>query len=208
MGFVAIKKSTGERVDLTQLKNPRSHDIKSGDCICQLCGERMIIRAGFVREAHFAHYAQTECRTDYEYHPESRLHLAGKRFVADKLREGIAEYSGATIEFEVKVPEAHRVADIMVTFPMGWREAHEIQLASISIEKLQERTYAYLGEGIDVVWWLGKSAATESNQLWCAKNLGYCFILNAALSDEFYGETEQDTRVKQYSSKGYRYDLV
>jgi len=64
-----------------------------------------------------------------------------------------------------------------VTFPTGWRVAHEVQLASITTEHLQERTNDYTLAGIDVVWWLGKSADTETNRAWCRCTFGYALSL-------------------------------
>ena len=174
MPFVAKRKGTGERVDITLMENPRGV-LKPGECICQVCGMPMIVKAGLVRQHHFAHVGR--CSSDYQSHPESPAHQDAKRFLAANLHEQFREYANTTIEYEVPIPEVRRVADLLVTFPTGWRVAHEVQLASITTEQLQERTNDYILAGIDVVWWLGKSADTEANRAWCRCTFGYALSL-------------------------------
>lgn len=175
MPFIAKLISTGERVDITRIENPRQ-SLRAADIVCQLCGEPMIVKAGLIVRPHFAH--KTQCTSDYAAHPESLEHLATKRYLADALRAGAPEYFDVPIDFEVPVPEVRRVADLMITFPTGHRIAHEVQLASITTEELQARTNDYLHAGIDVVWWLGGSADTPANREWTTLNLGAAFYLN------------------------------
>lgn len=189
MPFIALEKNTNKRIDITQVKNPRL-TLKNQDCICQLCGEPLIVRSEFMRsgylvQAHFYHY-QGACKSKYEVHPESPEHLRCKELVAQALRAQFAEFSDATIEFEVVVPEANRVADILITFPMGWRVAHEIQLSPISPDKLEERTNAYNSTGIDVYWWLGKSADNAANRAWCTERYGYSLSIDITRSEAQY----------------------
>lgn len=176
MPFIALHKETKDRIDITTINNPRQF-LKSGDCICQLCERPMIVKAGLILRPHFAHYVD-DCHTDYESHPESQDHREGKLFLASHLRETFEEYTDSTIEYEVPIPEVRRIADLLVTFPAGWRVAHEVQLASITTEKLEDRTNDYARAGIDVVWWLGKSANTPANRDWCRKTFGHAFCLN------------------------------
>jgi competence protein CoiA len=140
----------------------------------------MIIKAGLIVAAHFAH--KSTCPTDYKSHPESPEHRAGKILVAECLRANVGEYSTALIEYEVPIPEVRRVADVLVTFPMGWRVAHEVQLASITTEELAQRTEDYLHAGVDVVWWLGKSADTPANRDWCQRVLGFSLSIHLEAS--------------------------
>jgi competence CoiA-like predicted nuclease len=171
MPFVALNKTTRQRVDITKIENPRLA-LKSEEHVCQLCEQPMIVRAALILQPHFAH--RVMCPSDYGYHPESQEHRAAKRFLAQYLRETYEEYTTAQIEFEVPIREAKRVADILVEFPMGWRIAHEIQLASITTLQLQERTSDYVRAGIDVIWWLGKAADTETNRDLCLEEVGFC----------------------------------
>gem|GEM_PF-2511317 len=104
--------------------------------------------------------------------------LAGEAHLAGLLREQYIEYTDAQIAYEVPIPEVKRVADILIVFPLGWRIAHEVQLAAISLAELRERTEEYERAGIDVVWWLGKAADTQSNRLWCIQTFGHCYTIN------------------------------
>ena len=130
----AKRKGTGERLDITLIENPRGV-LKPGECICQVCDTPMIVKAGLVRQHHFAHVGR--CSGDYQSHPESPAHQDAKRFLAANLREQFREYVNTAIEYEVPIPEVRRIADLLVTFPTGWRVAHEVQLASIPTEQLQ-----------------------------------------------------------------------
>jgi competence CoiA-like predicted nuclease len=177
MTFIGLHKETSERIDITQFEHPRL-SLKSGDCVCQLCGSPLMVRAGNVYRAHFSHYGERECHSEFKSHPESPEHREAKTILAKFLKESYQEYSSARFDYEVPIPEVRRVADLLVNFPMGWRIAHEIQLAGISIEELQARTDDYYKAGIDVVWWLGKSADTLTNRAWCVQTFGYCVTLN------------------------------
>lgn len=174
MPFIARHKETEERIDITRIPNPRQV-LKAGDCVCQLCGVPMIIKAGAILRAHFAHV--TSCTSDYQSHPESAEHREAKVYLATHLKEAFKEYTDAQIEYEVPLPEVKRIADLLITFPMGWRIAHEVQLASITTETLEARTNDYARAGVDAVWWLGKSANTPANRAWCRETFGYALCL-------------------------------
>jgi competence CoiA-like predicted nuclease len=137
MPFIAIRKATGERIDITAIEYPRAA-LTSGECLCQLCGVPMIVKAGLVHQHHFAHAGR--CTSDYQSHPESPAHREAKRYLDTHLREWFKEYANTHNAYEVPIPEVKRIADLLVTFPTGWRVAHEVQLASITTEHLQERT--------------------------------------------------------------------
>lgn len=173
MPFVARIKSSGDRVCIEDYDRPKA-DLPAGDLVCQFedCAHPMIVRGGSIVRPHFAHRAASPCQTSYESHPESAEHRAGKRAIATFLRGDLArrgyDMSRIRVEFEVQIPEARRVADVLVTFPGGMREAHECQLSPISIADLDRRTTAYLASGIDPIWWLGIGfpADTRTNRDW------------------------------------------
>lgn len=188
MPFVALDKNTKERIDITKIENPRL-TLKSGEVICQLCEAPMIVKAGLKKRHHFAHYA--ECNSDYEYHPQSEEHLGGKEIVAEYAGSWFEELAGARPDFEVRIPEVRRVADVLFTFPNGWRVACEVQLASITTEQLQQRTDDYLRAGIDTLWFFGKSAHTSANIIWSIKTFGFALILEYTERPVFTKITEQ-----------------
>jgi competence CoiA-like predicted nuclease len=141
----------------------------------------MILRAGKIMTPHFAHVVA--CTSEYGSHPESAAHLAAKQTIYKYLESQYSKVQGVKIEYEVKVPEAGRIADVMVTFPKGWRVAHEMQLASITNGSLEERTVSYARAGIDVYWWLGKAADTPANRTWCVETLGICGVINVNIDN-------------------------
>jgi competence CoiA-like predicted nuclease len=99
----------------------------------------------------------------------------------DKLEECYRVKGDPDIELEVPIDmkwrARGRVIDILVTWPMGWREAHEIQLSAITPQALEERTDDYLRSGIDVIWWIGNRANTKENKDWCMERFGEAYIL-------------------------------
>ena len=107
----------------------------------------------------------------------------GKRLIAEALRDvldgmGLGE---AVVEYEVPVAtrESHRVIDVCVAYPCGWREAHECQLAAITPEELEIRTRDYLDAGIDCVWWLGEGSRADrpENREWLYRKQGEVVLL-------------------------------
>lgn len=176
MPFIAIDKNSGNRIDILTVSNPRT-TLKTTDCICQLCGEPMFMKAGPLIRPHFAHYA--DCTSEYKIgHAETPEHLFAKMELKQLLKEQFSNLEHIEIDYEVPIPEIKRIADVMITFPMGWRMAHEIQLANITTEELEERTNDYLRAGIDVYWWLGKSADNLSNRSWCIDEFGFSLSIN------------------------------
>ena len=133
MPFIAKRWGTDERIDITTIEFPRAV-LELVRCVCQICGANMIIKAGMIRQHHFAHVAA--CSEEYGSHPESSAHRNAKLFLATHLREQFQEYTDVVIEYEVPIREVMRIADLLVTFSTGWRVAHEVQLASITTEQL------------------------------------------------------------------------
>lgn len=180
MPFIAKDKRTGQRIDISRIPNPRIA-LRECEVICQLCGESMIVKSGLIVSAHFAH--KNACGSELGTHPESAEHRFAKLYLIGHLSAEFEEYQNARFDLEVPIQEARRVADLLVTLDSGWRIAHEVQLASITIEELKERTDDYGRAGVDVVWWLGKRAATPANERWCLETFGFCVGL------EFHSNT-------------------
>lgn len=184
MPFVAKHKETGDRLDITTVENPKG-TLKSGDYLCQLCSEPLIVRTehyrrGFKVNAHFAHHR--DCNSQYDAHPESAEHRWAKLYLREQLRQFYSKWS-TSLDIQLEVPIAMdwrargRIADVLVSWPLGWREAHEIQLAPITIENLKDRTNDYRRAGIDVIWWLGKSADNYPNRAWCMETFGESYSI-------------------------------
>lgn len=175
MPFVAINKNNNTRVNIRRIKDPR-FELKD-EYICEICKERMLIRGSDKVTYHFSHYPHNKetpvlCPDREKESPE---HLLAKSHLADMLIEKFSTHVDVKVEEEYWLPEIQRKADVLVTFPMGWRIAHEIQLSFISIDELEKRTNDYLSAGIDVFWWFGHKADTDLNRRWAIRNTGHCF---------------------------------
>lgn len=191
MPFIALQQSTGKRIDITTIEQPRAV-LQAADMVCPVCGHPMTIKAGMINRAHFAHKpGREDCPYAMYAAGETQEHREAKQLIRDLLAEWFSEYGIARPELEVYVPEVmharNRIADVMFTFPSGWRVAHEAQLASITVEELQARSEDYESAGIDVFWWLGRDAGKPGPYEWSMNRYG--FILKI----DVYGRRE--TRV-------------
>lgn len=169
MPFIARHKVTKRRIDITAFEYPRQ-ELKIGEYVCQFCENPMIIKAGMIKRPHFAH--RSTCTSPYAANPESMEHLEAKEFLKRTLPIRFTEYKDARIEYEVPIKEVRRIADLLVIFPNEYRVVHEVQLASITVENLEKRTNDYRRAGLDVIWWLGKSASSPANRDWCMRTFG------------------------------------
>lgn len=170
MPFVAQNINSGERIDITKYTSPRE-ELGHVSFECRLCKIQMFVRRSPKGKFHFVH--KRPCTTNYQSHPETPEHLAGKSFVATYVLPKLNEYATFNYLYEEPLFEVKRIADIVTKFPMGWWVAHEIQLSSITPEELEERTRDYLNAGVDVVWWFGKGADTKQNRQWAIKTYGF-----------------------------------
>lgn len=171
---------TNEELDITIIDNPREVVDKERLC-CKFCNGRVSIKQGLLRAKHFFHI--NICTSDFERHPESPQHNLGKEIIANHIKINWEEYGSAVVKFEYIVPEIKRIADIAMIFPSGWIVVHEIQLAPITNEQLENRTNDYRKLGIDTIWWLGKSADTKANQEWSIDRFGFSLSIDYSILD-------------------------
>ena len=164
MAFIAVSPDDPKvRYAIREIDDPRQ-DLAGHEFVCQACGWQMYIKGGTDNvRFHFAHYPGYPTRCPYFAHErmgDSR-HEAGKMAVMAYLRR-FEQYSECTMLDEVFVTP--RIADVMVTYPSGEREIHEVQLSAIQADELLERTKDYVKSGIKfVVWWLGGPMLEKSN---------------------------------------------
>ena len=158
--MTAKRRSTGEVICVLDFEDPR-RELQVDDLICPFCGERMILRAGPLRAAHFAHLRR--CPREGWHERETPEHRAFKEAVWRYLKRDPYWREGK-VELEVPIPEARRVADLLVTFPNGWQVAHECQVSRIGLGELKARSRAYLEAGIDVCWWFTAERLREARR--------------------------------------------
>lgn len=169
MPFKGLIKATDERVDISEMTNAKGQIL--GEVVCPLCLKPMAIVNSYLRDndaivrSHFRHHYA--CDSPFDSHPESPEHRDGKLAIRNWLRS-IYSNNGVQPEIDIEVPitvegrTRGRVADILVTWGYGYREAHEIQLASITAKEIEERSNDYLSAGIEPHWWLGKQNRSTS----------------------------------------------
>lgn len=180
MPFIA-RNSAGERVDITRVADPRS--LRADSHTCPLCEQQMIVKAGLLVRAHFAHRAACSAAERWDVHPESEAHLSAKAFLRDWLHDIVRDYGAERVWIDLEVPipmpwrPRGRVADVLVVFPCGWRVACEAQLAAITPQEIVERTEDYRMAGVDVFWYLGGRAASRRVRFWCARRMSVAFSL-------------------------------
>lgn len=184
MPFTAIYTKTGERLNFYQ-HHAQIEEMDSTAFACPFCDKPMLARAGTNQIRRHFYHRFGECGADWidpEYRSESMEHIAGKIFLARSfpaLLKSPEKAKLATIEFEYlfTTNERKRIAYVLVTFPGPRRVALEMQLASITPQKLQERTDDYYAAGIDVFWFFGGNADTEPNRAWAMHTQGYCYLM-------------------------------
>lgn len=114
---------------------------------CPGCGQRVILRKGEVRIAHFAHLSGHGCHVFSE--GETQIHLSGKQRVFDWCRQ-----NHLAVKLEAYLPKLKQRPDILVYWHHHWT-AIEFQCSPISFERLCERTRGYHSQGYKVWWILG-----------------------------------------------------
>jgi len=164
MALVAVSASNAKtRYAIRDYDDPRQ-ELDGCAFACQACGYQMYIKGGTENvRFHFAHYPNYPTSCPYYAHERmgDSKHEAGKMAVMAYLRR-FADYAGCTMLDEVAVHS--RIADVMVTYPDGTREVHEVQLSAIQPDELLERTRDYNRAGIEtVVWWLGGPMEAKSD---------------------------------------------
>ena len=185
MPFTAIYTKTGERLDFYRHAD-QIEELDSTAFVCPFCDKPLLARAGTSRIRRHFYHRFGECGADWidpEYRSESMEHIAGKIFLAQCFPGMLGKPEKAklaTIQFEyifVTPFGNKRIADVLLTFPGPRLCGLEMQLASITPQKLQERTNDYYASGIEPFWVFGGSADTEPNRTWAMRTQGYCYIL-------------------------------
>jgi len=179
MPLKAIHRDTGEPIYIFNYRYRQEIDLQLKPlghqgflrCANPDCQAELFVRNGAVVTPHFAHKTK-QCQSQYEHCPESLEHERGKVLVGEHIRSTFAEWANVEIEYEVPISSMKRIADTVAWFKNGILQAHEVQLASITTEKLHQRTLDYYEEGIDVQWWFGGKADTAANRQWAFETFG------------------------------------
>lgn len=135
-----------------RLRGKTPESIRAQQWRCKFCHHEMTPKMGPVRTWHFGHAPDaTDCPFERESEPESPHHQLLKRTSAEALARHFAAQT-PQVEYEVRLPQAGRIADALLTLADGSRVAVEAQLSPITLEELMVRTRAYHQAEIEVVW--------------------------------------------------------
>ncbi|MFT8458393.1 MAG: competence protein CoiA family protein [Liquorilactobacillus ghanensis] len=116
---------------------------------CPVCHQRLILKKGNLRIAHFAH--STVCILKYG-EPETREHLTGKL----QLQQNFA-FAGYKGQLEQYLPELQQRPDLLLKMTNGKTLAIEYQCAPLTVQQLYQRTQGYRKHGIRCWWILGEN---------------------------------------------------
>ncbi|QFT88389.1 Competence protein CoiA-like family protein [Bacillus sp. THAF10] len=123
------------------------HKLTKGESFyCPACENKLLLKQGNVRRAHFAHQNK-ECKASTE--PESFYHLEGKAKLYEKL-QGFPH-----IEMEYVVPSTNQRADVFVQ-SQERSYAFEFQCSNLSSSEFMKRTKLYQNASIIPIWIIGK----------------------------------------------------
>lgn len=185
MTLTAIHKTTGERIVIAADQNLRSDYTEWDQLICPVTGLKVFPVRSYTRQlsgidvkvrSHFRvqnplgepdwpeqvifdpEYGIKRAEGLY-FRGESWEHLEGKNFVAEQLRSILGEQVEIIFEQLVRVGDGsrYRIADVAVRWPSGLMEVHEVQLAPITLEEINQRTEDYASTCVPAQWWIGKS---------------------------------------------------
>jgi len=181
MPFIAVDKESGERVNLI-FDSVKKADLFKRSFVCPVCGEPLVPKTDFFRQgyyvrSHFAHKPSEKCLYAQYSTGETEEHRVAKVWLLEYLQEVIGKDFDVEFSIEHYVKAASRIADVAVLFPGGYLHAFEIQLASISVEELVERTQSYLDAGCEILWMLGNRADTMQNRRWLISAQGHAPII-------------------------------
>lgn len=102
---------------------------------CPVCGQKLDIKRGTVRRAHFAHAKNSVCNDKWHY-DMSDWHIYWQKFFPKKNREVVVQYNG----------EQHR-ADILIN-----NTVIEFQHSSLSSFDFDARNNFYISAGYRIIW--------------------------------------------------------
>lgn len=121
---------------------------------CHVCGEKLFIKHGIIKRAHFCHYADTKCEFErLQGEGETLEHHALKCHIADEMREA---FPTAEVKLEVPILNRKRIVDVMIAFPLGYKLIIECQCSQISNEEIAERMKDYEQMELTEVAWIFK----------------------------------------------------
>ncbi|WP_208558814.1 competence protein CoiA [Marinilactibacillus kalidii] len=128
---------------------------RSSPMYCPSCGQRVYLKKGKLKIAHFAHFSKQECESFSE--GETAEHLKGKWKLFHSLKK-----QGYEVALEAYLPELKQRPDILLKTDTE-SIAIEYQCSMLPIDKMVERTENYLRNGYYPYWILGEKFVMNQN---------------------------------------------
>ncbi|MGT2911267.1 competence protein CoiA [Streptococcus cameli] len=135
---------------------------------CPSCQGAVRLKQGQILRPHFAHVHLGDCHYHFENESQQHLDLKAKLFQWARRHHAV--------QVEAYLPAIQQVADLLVNQTL----ALEVQCSPLSIERLIERTLAYRGQQVSVLWLLGKKlwlqnrlTALQRQFLRFSQNMGF-----------------------------------
>ncbi|HDX9579313.1 TPA: competence protein [Bacillus pseudomycoides] len=157
--FVA-KRENGEEIHLLHGWNEKQLMMirKNERFFCPICHFEVQLKLGKQKQWHFAHRKSHSCQIEFEN--ESAYHMRGKEQLYRWFQSQVC-----SINIEHYLPAIQQRPDLFVT--IGNRQiAIEYQCATLSAEKLLQRTEGYWKEGIQILWILGGNQFKRHGAYW------------------------------------------
>ncbi len=123
-----------------------------GDLRCPECGAALRLKAGDVRQHHFAHVSLAKCAAR-DAEPESESHRSGKLLLFRHFRQ-----AAESAALEQRITATGQRADVFIAPHF----ALEFQQANNSAAQWHERHRLYQAAGVRDVWFLGQVRYAEA----------------------------------------------
>lgn len=148
-------------INLVKKTKKKIEGLRGATFYCIACGEKVRLKNGSIKIAHFAHVSKKTCTSFSE--GETAEHLCLKQALADW-----CEITGIAYQVEAYLPELNQRPDLLIG-----KFAIEVQCSPISIAKLAERTNNYLTGGYEPIWICGEKLVPKRKMKEITKQLCY-----------------------------------
>ncbi|EIJ81843.1 Competence CoiA family protein [Bacillus methanolicus PB1] len=148
--MLTARRKNGELFSLAECTNREwiRKNFKKEEFYCPVCEQKVILKIGSKKIAHFAHQKDQSCTRDY-YERESDYHLAGKLKLYDWLKK-----EGVKPNLEPYLPEIRQRPDILFIYD-NKKYIIEFQCSAIPEEIMRKRTESYIVNGFIPLWIVG-----------------------------------------------------
>lgn len=179
MPFVA-ELADHRRVDITNYPTPKLQ-LNGLELHCPYCPSNFTIVSTENVTRHFRHYARcTDPVAEAYFSGETESHRKAKRFLKSLFVDHLKNYTKTTPELEVRDSVCNRIADLMISYPFGYRQAIEVQLSRVNAENIISRTASYFEGGIDVIWFLGPNCRDERVRDYLKGQIGFYHFIDCS----------------------------